>query len=84
MSAIINVWFKKDKVEQMLEKMNESGSSGISIDISADDQTDQYGNNARATIAQSKDEREAKVLKVYVGNGKVRYVSATGVTKAEL
>jgi hypothetical protein len=43
----------------------------LNIQISINDNSDQYGNNVGITIGQSKEEREAKVKKTYVGNAKV-------------
>jgi hypothetical protein len=39
--------------------------------ISVYDQTDQYGNNVAMWEEQTKEEREAKAKKNYLGNGKV-------------
>ena len=39
--------------------------------ISINDTTDQYGNNVVVYISQTKEEREAKAKKTYLGNGKV-------------
>jgi DNA-binding protein H-NS len=40
------------------------------IDIIIKDDKDQYGKDVSITTAQSKEEREAKATKVYIGNGK--------------
>ena len=47
----------------------------VNITISLNDAPDQYGNNASIWISQTKEEREAKAPKVYLGNGKVIYDS---------
>ena len=39
--------------------------------ISISDNTDQYGNNVSMYEEQTKEERELKTLKKYIGNGKV-------------
>ena len=39
--------------------------------ISINDTTDQYGNNVVVYESQTKEEREAKAKKTYLGNGKV-------------
>jgi hypothetical protein len=49
----------------------------LNIQISINDQTDQYGNNVGITIGQSKEEREAKAKKTYVGNAKVVWTDGT-------
>ena len=38
---------------------------------SINDELDKYGNNVAITVQQTKEQREAKEKKVYVGNGKV-------------
>jgi hypothetical protein len=43
----------------------------LNIQISINDNSDQYGNNVGITIGQSKEEREAKAKKTYIGNAKV-------------
>lgn len=49
------------------------GEKGAYIDvtISLNDEPDQYGNHLSAWEGQSKEEREAKTPKNYLGNGKV-------------
>ena len=42
-----------------------------------------YGNNASIAISQSQEDREAKNPKVYLGNGKVVWVSDDNVSTAE-
>jgi hypothetical protein len=49
----------------------------LNIQISINDTTDQYGNNVGITIGQSKEEREAKVKKTYVGNAKVVWTNGS-------
>jgi hypothetical protein len=43
----------------------------LNVQISINDNTDQYGNNVGITIGQTKEEREAKAKKTYIGNAKV-------------
>ncbi len=45
-----------------------------SITIAISDKVDNYGNNVSAWISQSKEEREAKAPKKYIGNGKVVFI----------
>ena len=41
-----------------------------SIDLSINDDVNDYGQNIKAYVSQSKEDREAKKDKFYVGNGK--------------
>ena len=47
--------------------------------ISVNDDTDNYGNNAAMFHQQSKEEREAKAQRTYVGNGKVVWTNGNSV-----
>ena len=47
----------------------------LNMTISVNDNLDNYGNNVSITIQQSKEEREIKASKTYLGNGKVVYTN---------
>jgi hypothetical protein len=51
----------------------------LNLSIIVDDKNDKFGNNVSLTLSQSKDERDAKAPKTYMGNGKVVW----GVGKIE-
>ena len=50
--------------------------------LSVNDQTNDFGQNVSAYDSQTKEEREAKKLKQYIGNGKVVWTDGSCV-KAE-
>jgi hypothetical protein len=50
--------------------------------MSVNDKQDDYGNNASIFIQQSKEQRDAKTHKQYVGNGKVAWTDGN-IVKAE-
>ena len=50
--------------------------------MSVNDKQDDYGNNASIFVQQSKEDREAKVKKNFVGNGKVAWTDGR-IYKAE-
>jgi hypothetical protein len=50
--------------------------------MSVNDKQDDYGNNASIFIQQSKEDREAKVKKNFVGSGKVAWTDGK-IVKAE-
>tara|TARA_R100001440_G_scaffold1340_1_gene4459 strand:- start:9616 stop:9966 length:351 start_codon:yes stop_codon:yes gene_type:complete len=43
----------------------------LPITITLNDEPDQFGNDGPVTVAQTKDERESKEAKTYLGNAKV-------------
>ena len=59
-----------------------SGAKGkyLNITISINDEVDQYGNQVGIYESQSKDERDAKDKKNYLGNGKIAWSSDGGST----
>ena len=47
----------------------------LPITITLNDEVDQFGNQGPVIVSQSKDERDAKTEKVYLGNLNIRHVS---------
>lgn len=69
MAHLISLSIDKTKVTQEGKYFN------ITINIA--DETDQYGNSVSAWEAQTKEEREAKTRRNYVGNGRVLYTEGS-------
>ena len=69
MSAIISASIDLSKIDKS-KIFEKDGKKWLSISISINDETN-YGNNVGISIAQSKEEREAKATKLFLGNGKV-------------
>ena len=61
-----------------------SGKKGkyLPITITIDDEVDQFGNQGPLLVEQSKEEREAKMPKVYLGNVKVVWTNGQNVDAA--
>lgn len=75
MSAIINASIRVDKLpkEKFIKgKKDQDGNIPIyyNLTISVNDET-RYGNNVAVMDSQTKEEREAKAQRNYLGNGKV-------------
>ncbi len=66
------------QLEDLLFEAKANGK-GISTTISINDRIDNYGNNVTEWISQSKDQREMKANKKYVGNGKVVFIDANKI-----
>ena len=54
----------------------------LPITITLNDELDQFGNNGPVCIAQTKEEREAKTAKVYLGNVQVVWTNGNNVEVA--
>ena len=54
----------------------------LPISISINDEVDQFGNQGPVTISQSKEERDAKAPKKYLGNVKVVWTNGNNVEPA--
>jgi len=81
MSAITNFSINLEAIPKDLIVKGKKGSY-INLTMFQNDET-KYGNNASISLSQSQDQREAKEAKVYLGNGKVAWVSEDGVSTAE-
>lgn len=69
MSTIINASLDLTKVEKAKIIEGKKGKY-INVTMFINDEPDQYGNNASVIMSQTKEEREAKTPRVYLGNGK--------------
>jgi len=67
MAGLINVSLDLSKIDKTKVKDGKYLNAIVAIG----DDTNQYGQNASMYISQSKEEREAKEARTYIGNGKV-------------
>jgi len=70
MSAIINGSIRVDKLPKEKFVKGKDGAVYYNFTIAVNDDT-RYGNNVAFMDSQTKEEREAKVARNYLGNGKV-------------
>ncbi len=70
---LINQYRTIKQLETLLLEAKANGK-GISTTISINDKFDNYNNNVNEWITQSKEERESKKERSFVGNGKVIYI----------
>ena len=54
----------------------------LPITVTINDEVDQFGNQGPVMVEQSKEERDAKVAKVYLGNVKVVWTNGDNVAVA--
>ena len=73
---IINASITKEAIEKLTAEQAVKGKTAtyVNLAIYVDDKLDKFGNNVSIQLSQTKEEREAKKPKVYLGNGKVVYV----------
>ena len=73
MASLSEIYLKKSTLETILKALNAKQGKegeGVKITISLSDQTNNFGQNVSAYVAQTKEQREAKKPLFYVGNGK--------------
>ena len=73
MASLSEIYVKKSTLETMLKALNAKEGKegeGVKITISLSDQTNNFGQNVSAYVAQTKEQRDAKTPLFYVGNGK--------------
>lgn len=82
MSALINVSIDVASLPKEKFVQGKNGKVFYNFTISVNDETNDYGQNVSAFDYQTKEEREAKKAKSYLGNGKVVWTDGQ-CTKAE-
>ena len=81
MSTLINASIRVDKLPKEKFVKGKDGAVYYNLTIAVNDET-RYGNNVGIMDSQTKEEREAKKTKLYLGNGKVVWTDGK-VTLAE-
>ena len=81
MSTLINASIRVDKLPKEKFVKGKDGAVYYNLTISVSDET-RFGNNVALMDSQTKEERDAKKPKNYLGNGKVIWTEGT-VTLAE-
>lgn len=82
MASLSEIYIKKDVLETILKTINAKNEKGISITISQNDETNKYGQNVTGFVSQTKEQREQKKDKFFVGNGKTFWTDGN-ITIAE-
>ena len=71
MGALINLSLRIDKLPKEKFIQGKDGAVYYNFTIGVNDESNQWGQNVSATDSQTKEEREAKKPKSYLGNGNV-------------
>ena len=81
MASIINASINLNNIDKSKIIDGKKGKY-LPISITINDEPDQFGNQGPITVAQSKEEREAKAAKTYLGNVKVVWTNDQNVSAA--
>jgi hypothetical protein len=76
MSAIINYSLRVDKLPREKFVAGKDGAVFVNLTMSVDDET-RFGNNTSIYVSQTKEERDAKKNRTYLGNGRVVFNNGT-------
>jgi len=71
MANLSEIFLKQETLETLLKTVKAKGLKGVSLTISMNDETNDYGQNIQSYVSQSKEDREAKKPKFWTGSGKV-------------
>jgi hypothetical protein len=71
MSALLNVSLRVDSLPKEKFVMGKDGKVFYNFTVAINDEANQFGQNVSAYDSQTKEEREAKKPKAYIGNGNV-------------
>ena len=81
MASIIKGSINLDMIDKSKIFVGKKGKY-LPVTITINDEVDNYGNQGPMVIEQSKEEREAKTPKTYLGNVKVVWTNGTNVSTA--
>ena len=70
MASLNSVYIKLDTLKQITHTLEVKGEKGVELTIAVNDEVNNYNQNVSAFVAQTKEQREAKTNKFYVGNGR--------------
>jgi hypothetical protein len=71
MGALINLSLRVDQLPKEKFVAGKDGKVYYNFTINVNDDANQFGQNVSAYDSQTKEEREAKKAKLYIGNGNV-------------
>ena len=69
MSEIVNISIDLNKLDKSKEVAGKNGARYYNLSLVINDQDNEWGNNVQITEPQTKEERQAKTKKTFVGAG---------------
>ena len=82
MAQLVAVSIDLTKIDKTRIVEGKNGGKYINLTISVNDEEDQYGNNVSLWQSQTKEEREAKENRLFLGNGKSLWSDSDKGSKA--
>lgn len=77
MSSLNSLYIKTETLETLCETLKKKGEKGVELTIPISDEGNDYGKNVSAYVAQSKEDRENKKPRFYIGNGNTFWTDGT-------
>lgn len=77
MSTIISASIDLAKIDKSTIVEGKNGAKYVNFTVALNDETNDWGKNVSVYHAQSKEQRDAKEQRQYVGNGKVVWTDGT-------
>lgn len=69
MASLNSLYIKAETLETLAKTVKEKEMKGVSITVSISDTPNDYGQNVTGFVEQSKEDREAKKPRYFIGNG---------------
>lgn len=70
MASLNEIYIPIEKLEKVVEVLKKKSEKGIKLTIATSEKVDNYGQSVSCYVSQTKDDREAKKERFYLGNGK--------------
>ena len=83
MANLSEIFLKQETLETLLNTVKAKGLKGVSLTISMNDTSNEWGQNVNSYVSQSKEDREAKKPKFWTGSGKVFWSDGKPVMAVE-
>jgi hypothetical protein len=90
MAKLISVSIDLNKIDKTKIIANDkngqpfaNGAKYLNLTVSVNDKADDYGNDCSISINQSKEEREAQIPKIFLGNGKTIWSSENSIPNTQ-
>lgn len=82
MASVVSISIDLSKIDKSKIVEGKNGAKYLDLNLSINDETNDYGKNVSVFHSQTKEEREGKVPRDYVGNGKLVWTDGK-ITMAE-